>query len=251
MAPHGRFSEPAATSRPVLARFPRLDRSIPARPHCRRDGTGVAGRATRGRLGLADRKATLPGAFGALDPPINRMLQVCNSVNAMRAFFGLAAAQVLGPPGEKTSHKSFRGRHCAGPPGGRGSAEGVSRPAAGLVHMTERAVPGRRPAVCRVGSGDGRSGLGRLGPRPGSIRPAHPMLIIRPRPHPARHRFGPSALPAAAGPVGSGRCGCAGPVTDRGPRTEGAGSLTVAEISAFPPWPFQLPAAPDPGRAAP
>jgi hypothetical protein len=38
----------------------------------------------------------------------------------MHAFFELVAAQVLGRPGEKTSHKSPPGRHCAGPPVGAG-----------------------------------------------------------------------------------------------------------------------------------
>jgi hypothetical protein len=90
---------------------------------------------------------------------------------------------------------------------------------------------GRKPA------GDGRGGPGPLGPRPGSIRPAGLRPIARSRPLPARHRALPSALPVGAGPVGSGRGGRAGPVTDRGPRTEWAGSLTVAEIRLSRPSP--------------
>jgi hypothetical protein len=48
-----------------------------------------------------------------------------------------------------------------GLPSGRGPAEGVSRPTAGLVLLTERVVPGRRPAIGRVVSDGGPVGGGR------------------------------------------------------------------------------------------
>jgi hypothetical protein len=170
MAPHGRFLEPASTSRPARARRSRLNRSILSRPH--RTGRPCDPRPRRpDRSHGGSRRAS-----GAHDPPTNRMLQLCNFVNAMRAFFGHVAAQVLRRTGEKTSHKSPRGRHCAGPSVKRGSAARVARPTAGLV----------------------------LGPRPGSIRPAEAMPIVRSEPHPARHRLVAFALPAAAGPVESG-----------------------------------------------
>jgi hypothetical protein len=125
----------------------------PAAPTARRDRG--AGPATRGRLGPADRTTTRCGP-PAHDPPINRMLQVRNFVNAMRAFFGLVAAQVLGRPGERISHKSPPGRHCAGPP------SGVDRPTAS----------GGRPPVrssCRSGPSPEETGARPrdMGRRPG------------------------------------------------------------------------------------
>jgi hypothetical protein len=180
MAPHGRFSEPAATSRPARARSSRLNRPFLARPH--RTGRPYNTRPPRpdGSHGDSSR------ASGAHDPPIYRMLQVCDSVNAVRAFFGPVAAQVLGRPEERISHKSPRGRHCAGPSVGRGSAERVSRPSAGVVVLPERAVPGRWPAVGRVGSHDGRVGAraSRGIPGPCSMLsragPCRPNPVIRP-----------------------------------------------------------------------
>jgi hypothetical protein len=82
------------------------------------------------------------------------MPQLCNSVNAMRAFSEPVAVQVIGRPGEKTSHKSPPGRHCAGPSVGRGSADGVSGPTTGLVLWPMRSIPGRRAAAGRVVSDD-------------------------------------------------------------------------------------------------
>jgi CheY-like chemotaxis protein len=47
-------------------------------------------------------------------PPINRMLQVCNSLNAIRAFCRHAASQLLVRPREKTSDKTLPRRHSSG-----------------------------------------------------------------------------------------------------------------------------------------
>ncbi len=99
--------------------------------------------------------------------------------------------------GEAPSEPHLRARREPRPPGER--------------HLVPASDPARQ-ASGRPGVGRAPAGPGPLCPRPGSIRPAGPMPILRVRPLPARLPFMPSVLPSrpirlgpvAGGPAGSG-----------------------------------------------